>query len=148
MILETIVVKVLPLPRPGHVLSDAERRTLSAAAEVLLAGVDFAVSHDDVARNVERFIGGSRRAWRVRALLAFVEHAPRVAGGARFSRASRSERARILRDGAPTRARSLFRRVRPLVLLGAYATAAARRRVGWVEVPERSRFRLPLAVAS
>ena len=122
MNLETIVTWLLPRPRPGNVLSDAERRTLAAAADVLLEDVDFAAPHEDVARNVERFIGASRRAWRVRALLAFVELAPLAGGRPRFSRASRAERARMLREGAPAGARSLFRRVRPLVVLGTVLT--------------------------
>ena len=146
MTLETIAKLLLPQPSgKGALFAESERRTLAAAADVLLEGADFPWSADDIARNVERFIGGSRRAWRVRVLLTFVELAPRAAGLPRFSRASRSERARLLREGPHARVASLFRRVRPLVLLGAYATADARRRVGWVEVRERSRFRLKVA---
>jgi hypothetical protein len=145
MTLETIAKLLLPLPRAGGVFAESERRTLAAAADVLLEGVDFAISSDEIIRNVEGFIGGSRRAWRVRVLLAFVEHAPRFAGRARFSRASRVERARLLREGSHTAVVSLFRRVRPLVVLGAYASPKARRRVGWVEVRDRARFRLAVA---
>jgi hypothetical protein len=145
MTLETIANLFLQRPRAGELLAENERRTLAAAAEVLLADVEFAWSADDVARNVERFIGRSRRAWRVRVLLAFVEHAPRFAGVPRFSRASRAERARLLREGPHASVASLFRRVRPLVILGAYASAKARRRVGWIEVEDRARFHLAVA---
>lgn len=145
MTLETIARLILPPARAGHLLAESERRTLAAAAEVLLDDVDFTVPADEIIRNVERFVGGSRRAWRVRVLLAFVEHAPRFAGLPRFSRASRAERARLLRKGSHAAAASLFRRVRPLVVLGAYASARARRRVGWVEVGDRARFHLAVA---
>lgn len=145
MTLETIAKLFLPPARAGHLLAEGERRTLAAAAEVLLDDVDFTVSTDEIVRNVERFVGGSRRAWRVRVLLAFVEHAPRFAGLPRFTRASRAERARLLRKGSHPAVASLFRRVRPLVILGAYASAKARRRVGWVEVGDRSRFHLAVA---
>lgn len=145
MTLETLALWLLPRPRDGALLAEAERRTLAAAADVLLEDVGFDWSPDDIAGNVERFIGGSRRAWRVRVLLTFVELAPRAAGLPRFSHASRAERTRLLREGPHARVASLFRRMRPLVLLGAYATAGARRRVGWVEVRERSRFRLKVA---
>jgi hypothetical protein len=145
MTLETIAHLLLPRPREGHLLADGERRTLAAAADVLLDGVDFTVSSDEIIRNVERFIGGSRRAWRVRVLLVFVEHAPRAAGLPRFSRASRAERARLLRDGSHAAVASLFRRARPLVVLGAYASPSARRRVGWIEVRDRARFHLAVA---
>lgn len=152
MTLETIATLLLPPPRaPGRLFSESEARTLAAAANVLLEGADFDVSRDEILANVERFAGGSRRAWRVRVLLGFVEHAPRLAGFPRFSRASRAERARLLREGphaSIASVTSLFRRVRPLVLLGAYATPRARRRVGWVEVQDRSRFRFHLPVAS
>jgi hypothetical protein len=145
MTLETIAMLLLPRARAGALFADSERRTLAAAAEVLLADAGFPWSPDDLARNIERFINGSRRGWRVRVLLGFVEHAPRALGLPRFSRASREERARMLREGPHARVASLFRRVRPLVLLGAYATRGARRRVGWVEVRDRARFRLKVA---
>jgi hypothetical protein len=145
MTLETIARLLLPRPRAGAFFAESERRTLAAAADVLLEDATFAWSPDDIARNVERFIGGSRRAWRVRVLLTFVELAPRAAGLPRFSRASRSERARMLREGPHARVASLFRRVRPLVLLGAYAGQSARRDVGWIEVRDRARFHLKLA---
>lgn len=146
MTLETIAKLLLPRPRPGRALADGEERTLAAAADVLLDGVDFSLAPDEIARNVERFIAGSRRAWRVRVLLAFVEHAPRFARRPRFSRATRAERSRMLRGvvGHP-RVASLYRRVRPLVVLGAYASPRARTSVGWIEVPDRRRFRLAVA---
>jgi hypothetical protein len=148
MTLETLVTRLLPRPEAGRLLSASERRTLAAASEVLLADARFPLSPDDLTRNVERFIGGSRRAWRVRMLLTFVEHAPRFAGRSRFSRSSHAERAGLLRDGLHPRlafVTSLFRRVRPLVILGAYATPAARRRVGFIEVADRARFHLRVA---
>lgn len=145
MTLETIAKLFLTPPRPGAFFAESERRTLAAAAEVLLEDAGFDWSPEGIARNVERLIAGSRRAWRVRVLLTFVELAPRAVGLPRFSRASRSERAGMLREGPHARVASLFRRVRPLVLLGAYANESARKEVGWIEVRDRARFHLKVA---
>ena len=143
--LETIATLLLQRPRDGEVLAARERATLTAAAEVLLEGIDFELAPDELARNVERFIGtpASRRAWRVRALLVLVEIAPVVLlGRPRFSRMTRRERARLIRErfigGGGVWA--VCGRIRPIVYLGAYASPAARRHVGWVEVRERPRF--------
>jgi hypothetical protein len=149
MTLHGLVLLLLPPSRPGRVFSARERRTLAAAAEVLLKDVDFPIAADDVIANVERFIGGSRRAWRVRALLALVEAAPLASGQAPFSRLAPAARARVIRERFASNGRvwALCRRIRPLVLLGAYASPDARRRVGWIDVPDRPRFRLSVAEA-
>ena len=143
--LETIATLLLQRPRAGEVLAARERATLAAAAEVLLEGVDFELAPDELVRNVERFIGNpaTRRAWRVRALLVLVEIAPVVLlGRPRFSRMTRGERVRLIRERfiGGTGVWEVCGRIRPIVYLGAYASPAARRHVGWVEVRDRARF--------
>ncbi len=145
--LRTLAHWLLPRPRPGALLADSEQRTLAAAAEVLLEGIAFELQSGEVTRNVERFLAarGSRRAWRVRVLLTVVELAPAVLlGKRRFSRMSRDERARLMRDKMVDGSHiwGVCGRIRPLVYLGAYASPAARNDVGWVPVPERARFRV------
>lgn len=144
--LETIAVWLLPRVRPGEILATRERRTLVAAAEVLLEGVQFEIDDDELVRNVERFLSArsSRRAWRARALLTLVEVAPPLLlRRRRFSRMSKDERAALIRERfvGGKHVWSLCGRVRPLVYIGAYASPKAARHVGWVPVPERSRFR-------
>ncbi len=133
---ETLARFVLPKPEDDAFFAHRERATLLAAADVLLEGVDFAISDDEIVRNVERFVRSSRRGWRVRVLLHVVELAPLTAGMKRFSRLSRAERRCFLRAHGS----SLCGRVRPLVYIGAYASLIAARSVGFVPVPERSRF--------
>ncbi len=142
MTLETLASMLLPRPQLGRIFSENERRTLAAAADVLLEGVDFDISADVVVRNIERFIGGSRRAWRVRVLLEIVELAPLAVGQLPFSRGTKEQRTRFIREKVATGGHLwvLCRRIRPLIHLGAYATPDARRRVGWIEVENRVRF--------
>ncbi len=143
--LQTLAEWLLPRPRPGELLATRERRTLAAAADVLLEGIEFEIGSDELTRNVERFLGArsSRRAWRVRVLLTVVEFAPPVLLRRRsFSRMSREERVELIRDKFVGGAHiwALCGRIRPLVYLGAYASPTAGRHVGWVPVPERARF--------
>src|SRR5271167_4469572 len=75
--LQSVLMRILPLPRPGRCFADAEWRTLARAAEVMLPTAR-EVPPEDVADNVERFLvrGRSRRAWRVRVLMHLVEFLP------------------------------------------------------------------------
>jgi hypothetical protein len=156
--LETIARTLLPSPSTDRVLAPSERRTLALAADAILEGASSSIDIDveEVARNVERFIGAptSRRAWRVRVLLTLFEVAPILSIRWRlkswrsrpFSRMTRDERiafvnARLAHE--PNHIWAICSRIRPLVYLGTYASPSARQAVGFIEVGDRrsrSRF--------
>lgn len=152
--LEHLAVALLPRVEFGRALAHSEWLTLVEVAEVILAGSPVEISPERVADNVEAFLiaGKSRRAWRVRALLALVDLYPLTAYKKRFRHMTRAERRRLMEER--WRGGTYFWRtcgkVRNLVMLGAYGDARADAATGYVPVPLRPRFRRsePLQKAS
>jgi hypothetical protein len=149
--LQSILLRLLPIPQPGRVLADAEWRTLTRVAEALLpndaltdAPNRASVPPEDVADNVEAFLGRgrSKRAWRVRALLHLVEWSPLLHRSAPLSRMSVLERRRLIEahyvDGIGLW--GLCAKVRYLVMMGAYGDARMHPRTSYVPVSKRPRF--------
>lgn len=143
MTLQSLLLRVLPLPPPGKVFAAAEWRTLACLAEAL--GPDTRdVPAEDVADNVENFLirGRSRRAWRVRALMQIVEWSPITVGRKPLSRMSLSERRRLVEeryvDGRGLWA--ICAKARYLVLIGAYGDGRLHAPTAYVAVSRRRRF--------
>jgi len=143
--LEQLARALLPNPKPGRFFTEAERRTLMAVAEVVLADSPVKLSPAEVADNVDTLLreGGSRRAWRVRLLYVVVELAPVFMLRERpFSRQSPASRRRLI-EAHFQHGRGVWAicaKARHLVYLGCYADARANAAVGFVPVAERERY--------
>ena len=141
--LDKIARFVLPAPRAGEFFAPSERRTLAAAAEVLLEGCPVAIGAAEVAASVDRFLlrGASRRAWRIRVLLTLIEFLPLLILRGRFSRLALAERARLVRERyvGGRNLWALCAKVRHLVYLGAYGGRPAEQAVGFIPVALRAR---------
>jgi hypothetical protein len=141
--LQSVLLRLLPLPDPGRVFSSGEWRTLTRIAEALLPD-DSAVPPGDVADNIEGFLirGRSRRAWRVRALLYLVEWAPVTRGARPLSRMTLRQRRRLVEerymDGRGVW--GICAKVRFLVLMGAYGDGRQHAPTSYVAVSKRRRF--------
>jgi hypothetical protein len=150
--LDEVAYRVLPQVAPGRALASSEWRTLRAAAEALLEDLPLAISADEVADNVERFlcIGRSKRAWRCRVLLTLLELIPLHTCWRRFSGLSVDERKALFAERV-IGARGLWgvcAKVRYLVIMGAYGDERVHAQLGvWVPGParpERARRSLPV----
>ena len=143
-VLEEIAYRALPRVRPGCALSDWEWRILVAAAEVIQQGSPVVITKEKVADNVETFLieGSSRRAWRVRVLLALIETATLARTGQPFSRLSLERRCELVatRFERGSTLWWLCAKIRYLVLLGIYGDDAAVNATGYVPVRDRARF--------
>ena len=143
-VLEEIAYRALPRVRPGCALSDWEWRVLVAAAEVIQQGSPVVIAPERVADNVETFLieGSSRRAWRVRVLLALIETATLARTGRPFSRLSLERRSALVatRFERGSTLWWLCAKIRYLVLLGIYGDEAAVSATGYVPVRDRARF--------
>ncbi|MDP9150141.1 MAG: gluconate 2-dehydrogenase subunit 3 family protein [Myxococcota bacterium] len=144
MTLQSVLLRVLPLPPPGRALAECEWRTLVAIAEVLYPGPDREVSPDEIADNVERFLvrGRSKRAWRIRALLQLVEWVPVAAFGKPLTKLPLEERRRVVEEHY-VEGRGLWAicaKIRYMVLLGAYGDPRLHGPTSYVPVPKRRRF--------
>jgi hypothetical protein len=142
--LEDVAYRALPRVAPGRALALSEWRTLVRVAEVLVADGPHGVTPENVADNVEAFLvaGRSRRAWRVRVLLTFIQIAPIATHRRTFEALSFDERrAFICERWTPERRLGrLCSKVKNLVVLGAYGDPRAAARIGYVPVLRRSRF--------
>jgi hypothetical protein len=147
--LQSLLLRLLPLPEPGRIFADGERRTLARIAEVLLPGgalddADGAVSPEEVAENVEGFLvrGRSKRAWRVRGLLYLVEWSPLIRGQRRLSRMTLRQRRRLVEDRYVDGHGiwGICAKIRFLVIMGAYGDARAHAAASYVPVSKRRRF--------
>jgi hypothetical protein len=144
--IQSLLLRVLPLPRPGRVFADGEWRTLARVAEALLPDEASAAgpSPEDVADNIEGFLvrGRSRRAWRVRGLLYLVEFAPLIRGQKPLSRMTVRQRRRLLEDRYVD-GRGIWgicAKVRFLVVMGAYGDTRVHEPTHYVPVSKRRRF--------
>lgn len=145
--LEDLARFVLPALPAGRVLADAEKRTLTRMAEVLLDDCPVDVPHAALVDNFERFLikGKSKRAWRCRMLLTLVEYAPIVAYGKPVLWMTVAERRRyvvekLMKGGFPW---STCAKVRYLAYAGAYGHRSANRATGFVPFEERSQRQAP-----
>jgi hypothetical protein len=141
--LQSLILRLLPLPPPGRVLAETEWRTLARLAEAL--GPDTGeVPSEDVADNVETFLvrGRSRRAWRVRALMQVVEWSPLIVGRRPLSKMGLGERRRFVVeryiDGRGVW--GICAKARYLVLMGAYGDGRLHAPTSYVPVSRRRRF--------
>lgn len=143
MTLQSLLLRVLPLPTAGKVLADAEWRSLVRIAEAIVPD-SREVPPEDIADNVETFLlrGRSRRAWRVRALLHLVEWSPLTVGRKPLSQLSLTERRRLVEeryiDGRGIW--GICAKVRYLVLMGAYGDRRLHAPTSYVPVSRRRRF--------
>jgi hypothetical protein len=141
--LQSLLLRVLPLPPPGRVFAETEWRTLVRIAEAILPGTE-AIPAEDVADNVEKFLvrGRSRRAWRVRALMHVVEWSPLTLGQGPFSQMSLRERRRLVEerfvDGSGLW--GICAKARYLVVMGAYGDGRLHAPTSYVPVSRRRRF--------
>jgi hypothetical protein len=141
--LQSLLLRVLPLPSPGRALADAEWRSLVRIAEALVPDAG-EVPPEEIADNVEAFLlrGRSRRAWRVRALLQLVEWSPVTLGRKPLSQLTLSERRRLVEerymDGQGLW--GLCAKVRYLVLMGTYGDRRLHAPTSYVPVSKRRRF--------
>jgi hypothetical protein len=141
--LQSLLLRVLPLPSPGRALADAEWRSLVRIAEALVADTG-EVPPEDIADNVEAFLlrGRSKRAWRVRALLQVVEWSPLTLGRKPLSQLTLSERRRLVEERY-MEGRGLWglcAKVRYLVLMGTYGDRRLHAPTSYVPVSKRRRF--------
>jgi hypothetical protein len=141
--LQSLLLRLLPLPSPGRALAETEWRTLVRLAEALVPD-SVEMPSQAIADNVEKFLirGRSRRAWRVRALMQVVEWSPLVVGRRPLSRMSVAERRRLVVeyyvDG-----RGLWgicAKARYLVLIGVYGDGRLHAATSYVPVSRRRRF--------
>ncbi|MDX2052443.1 MAG: hypothetical protein SFV15_08640 [Polyangiaceae bacterium] len=150
--LEELVYRTLPRVDPGRALSNWEWKVLTAIAEALHEGSPVAISKEQIADNVETFLicGNSRRAFRVRALLATLELLPVVSTGSRLSQMGVSERRAFLyhKFEHGHRVYRLCAKVRYLVFMGVYGDEAAKGATQFVDVPNRPRFQRKRAALS
>ncbi len=152
MTLQALLLRALPSVAPGGAFAESERRTLAAAATVLLEGSPVAVAPAEVVDAVERFLiaGRSKRAWRIRALLTLVEWAPVTLRRKRFSKMSHDERRRLVTERYITGKGvwAVCAKVRFIVYLGAYGSAKAHGPTGYVPMAARPRLRERLAAGA
>jgi hypothetical protein len=140
---QSLLLRVLPLPPAGKVLAETEWRTLARIAEVLVPDSQ-EVSPEDIADNVEGFLirGRSKRAWRVRALLQIVEWSPVTIGRRPLSRMTLEERHRLVEeryvDGHGLW--GICAKIRYLVLMGTYGDERLHAPTSYVPVSGRRRF--------
>jgi hypothetical protein len=141
--LQSVLLRLLPLPPPGRALAESEWSTLVRIAEVLLPSTT-ELPPEDVADNVERFLvrGRSKRAWRVRALLELVEWLPVTECGKPFSRMTASERRRLVEERYMEGLGlwGICAKIRYLVFLGAYGDTRLHGPTSYVPVSKRRRF--------
>jgi hypothetical protein len=141
--LQSLLLRLLPLPPPGRLLAESEWRTFVHLAEVLVPGTS-EISSEDIADNIEKFLvrGRSRRAWRIRALMQVVEWSPLTLGKRPLSRMTVRERRRLVEeryvDGRGLWA--ICAKARYLVLLGAYGDGRLHAATSYVPVSRRRRF--------
>jgi hypothetical protein len=142
--LQSLLLRLLPLPKPGRVFAETEWRTLARLAEALIPDTTREVPSEDIADNVEKFLiyGRSRRAWRVRALMHVVEWSPLTVGRRPLSRMSLPERRRLVQeryiDGRGIW--GICAKARYLVLMGAYGDGRLHASTDYVPVSRRRRF--------
>ena len=143
MTLQSLLLRLLPLPPPGRLLAESEWRTFVHLAEVLVPDTT-EISSEDIADNIEKFLvrGRSRRAWRIRALMQVVEWSPLTVGQRPLSRMTVRERRRLVEeryvDGRGLWA--ICAKARYLVLLGAYGDGRLHAATSYVPVSRRRRF--------
>jgi hypothetical protein len=141
--LQSLLLRLLPLPPPGRLLAESEWRTFVHLAEVLVPDTT-EISSEDIADNIEKFLvrGRSRRAWRIRALMQVVEWSPLTVGQRPLSRMTVRERRRLVEeryvDGRGLWA--ICAKARYLVLLGAYGDGRLHAATSYVPVSRRRRF--------
>jgi hypothetical protein len=142
--LQSLLLRLLPFPKPGRVFAETEWRTLARLAEALLPDGTREVPPEDIADNVEKFLiyGRSRRAWRVRALMHVVEWSPLTLGRRPLSQMSLRERRRLVQERY-VEGRGIWgicAKARYLVLMGAYGDARLHATMSYVPVSQRGRF--------
>ena len=141
--LQSLLLRMLPLPAPGRALAEVEWRTLSCVAEAL-APDTVEMPSKDIADNVETFLirGRSRWAWRVRALMHLIEWSPLIVGEKPFSEMSLPERRRLVAqyyvDGHGLW--GLCAKARYLILIGVYGDGRLHAPTSYVRVSRRRRF--------
>lgn len=143
MTLQSLLLRLLPLPRPGRALAETEWRTLARLAEALVPDTG-EISPQDIADNVEKFLirGRSRRAWRVRALMQLIEWSPLIVGRQPLSRMGLAERRRLVVEHYVD-GRGLWgicAKARYLVLVGTYGDGRLHAPTSYVSVSRRRRF--------
>ncbi len=143
--LQSLLLRILPLPSPGRVFAETEWRTLARLAEALSPD-SVGMPPEDIADNVETFLlrGRSRRAWRVRALMHVVEWSPLAAGCRPLSQMSTRERRRFVLERY-VEGRGIWAicaKARYLVLLGTYGDGRLHAPTSYVPVSSRRRFAL------
>ena len=143
MTLQSLLLRLLPLPPAGKILAETEWRTLARLAEALVPDA-LEMPSDDIADNVEGFLirGRSRRAWRVRALMHLVEWSPLTLGRGPLSQMTLSERRRLVEERYVD-GRGLWgvcAKARFLVLMGAYGDRRLHAPTSYVPVSRRQRF--------
>lgn len=143
MTLQSLILRLLPLPPAGRLLAETEWRTLARLAEALVPTTG-EIPPEDIADNIETFLirGRSRRAWRVRALMVLVEWSPLTVGRRPLSRMSLRERRRLVEeryvDGRGLWA--ICSKARYLVLVGVYGDGRLHASTSFVPVSRRRRF--------
>lgn len=143
MTLQSLLLRVLPLPMPGKVFAETEWRTLVHLAGTLVPD-SIGMPPEDIADNVENFLirGRSRRAWRIRALMHLVEWSPLVVGRLPLSQMGAGERRRFVGERY-LEGRGIWRicaKARYLVLLGTYGDRRLHTPTSYVPVSSRHRF--------
>jgi hypothetical protein len=145
--LQSLLLRVLPLPSPGRLFAEAEWRTVACLAEALVPDMGELTS-GDVADNLEAFLirGRSRRAWRVRALMQLVEWSPVTIGRKPLSRMDLRERRLLVEERYldPQGLWAICAKARYLVLLGAYGDGRLHAATSYVPVSRRRRFAKPV----
>ncbi len=151
--LDRLAKRVLPRVPAGDFFSPLERRTVAAAAEVLLEGCPVEITPGQVVQKIEEFLllGRSQRAWRIRFLVLGVEFTPLVLReGGRFSHLTPPQR-RDLMERKFIHGRHVWAicgKIKQLVHLGVYGSPQAEPAVGFVRWEERPRYRAPLRRAA
>jgi hypothetical protein len=143
--LQSLLLRVLPLPSPGRVFAETEWRTLARLAGALIPD-SVGMPPEDIADNVETFLirGRSRRAWRIRALMHVVEWSPLALGCRPLSQMSARERRRFVVERY-VEGRGIWgicAKARYLVLLGTYGDGRLHATTSFVPVSSRRRFAL------
>lgn len=146
MTLQSLLLRILPLPSPGRLFAEAEWRTVACLAETLVPDMGELTS-GDIADNIEAFLlrGHSRRAWRVRALMQVVEWSPLTVGRRPLSRMAPRERRRLVEEryADPRGLWAICAKARYLVLLGAYGDGRLHAATSYVPASRRRRLAKP-----
>jgi hypothetical protein len=141
--LQSLLLRLLPLPAPGRALAETEWRTLARVAEALVPDT-VEVPSKDIADNVEKFLirGRSKRAWRVRALMHLVEWSPLIVGRKPLSQMTLPERRRlVVKYYVPGNGLwGICAKARYLVLIGVYGDGRLHAPTSYVPVSRRRRF--------